>query len=485
MNWRGNHCSWSALFFTGTRHRSPANRGPLAIFPRSLPPPLPEQEPGGNVSDVRVPRRWRARLQRSSTVFLAAMVGLVLAGVARADQNSLSLSQLVAIALQVNPQVRSARARWYAAAHNIKQNYAPADPIFTFLNEDSPYNPFFVKPTFQSFQVTQALQFPGKGYLQAQVASRNADIARFIYLAAMRDVRAQLETAYYQLLLDSALIDVARENVANLRQVLNVAQVAYTANRVTQTDFVNAEFALAAAQQMQRQLELGRSNDQTTLNHLLYRRPDEPLQLSGELPIEEIELSLDQLIALAKGSRQEILEAALAQRNSQTALTLARLEYAPDYTVGYTFDHFLYATAGPAPTWLQDHTISIGFNVPIFFWLKQREDNHRAAFELDAAREDLNSVINQTAALVTQLYRQAQFAYATARLYRATLIPLARQAFEVGLVSYTNGKIDFTTLINTYRQHSDARVAYLQSLNQALAQRIALEQAIGRPLPQK
>jgi outer membrane protein TolC len=45
--------------------------------------------------------------------------------------------------------------------------------------------------------------------------------------------------------------------------------------------------------------------------------------------------------------------------------------------------------------------------------------------------------------------------------------------------------VDFVTLINTFRQHSDARVAYLQSLNQVLAQRIALEQALGRPLPNK
>jgi cobalt-zinc-cadmium efflux system outer membrane protein len=264
-----------------------------------------------------------------------------------------------------------------------------------------------------------------------------------------------------------------------------VALVAYSANRVTQTDFVNAEFALATAQQTERQLEVNRTNDRANLNQVLYRRPDEPLELAGGLQLVGIETGLDELIGMAKATRQEILQAALAQRNSQTALTLAKLEYAPDYIVGYNFDHFLIASAGPAPTFLQDHTISIGIQVPIFFWLKQREDNSRAAYNLDAAREDLNSVVSQTAVAVTTLYRQAQFAYATAKLYRGTLIPLARQAFEVALVSYTNGRIDFVTLINTFRQHSDARVAYLQAVNQVLAQRIALEQAIGRPLPEK
>jgi cobalt-zinc-cadmium efflux system outer membrane protein len=426
----------------------------------------------------------RKTIIRGWVLVLALVLNVFTSKLARAAQAGLTAAQVVDMALRANPQVRAARARWYSASHSIKQNLAPADPIFTFFNVDSPQNPF-ANPSVQTFQVMQPLQFPGKGYLQAQVAARAADIARLIYVAAARDVRAQVETGYYQLLLDSALVGVAQENVANLRQVLDVTQVAYSANRVTQTDFVNAEFALAAAQQTQRQLELNRSNDKTLLNQLLYRRPDEPLQLAGELTLGGIEISLDQLIDLAKAVRQEILEAALAQRNSQTALTLARLEYAPDYVLGYTFDHYMLASAGPAATFLQDHTISIGINVPIFFWLKQREDNTRAGYDLEAARENLDGVISQTAAQVTTLYRQAQFAYTTAKLYRDTLIPLARQAFTVALVSYTNGKIDFVTLINTFRQHSDARVAYLQALNQVLAGRIALEQTIGRPLPQK
>jgi outer membrane protein TolC len=110
-----------------------------------------------------------------------------------------------------------------------------------------------------------------------------------VYVAAARDVCAQEETGYYQVPLDYALVDVARDNVENLRQVLNVVQVAYAANQVTQTDVVNAEFQLTAAQRTQRQLELNRLNDKTTLNQLLHRRPDEPLQLTVELKLVGIE----------------------------------------------------------------------------------------------------------------------------------------------------------------------------------------------------
>lgn len=94
--------------------------------------------------------------------------------------------------------------------------------------------------------------------------------------------------------------------------------------------------------------------------------------------------------------------------------------------------------------------------MPIFFWAKN-EDIARSRQDLDAAKEDLESVRNQTAGQVTTLYRQILRSRETALLYRNTLVPLAHQAFEVMLVAYQSGKTDFTTLISTFRQESGAR----------------------------
>ena len=58
-------------------------------------------------------------------------------------------------------------------------------------------------------------------------------------------MRAATETAYYQLVLDEALAAINAENLQNLERVLKVTQVSYSANQVTQTDFISAEFDLA------------------------------------------------------------------------------------------------------------------------------------------------------------------------------------------------------------------------------------------------
>jgi outer membrane protein TolC len=406
------------------------------------------------------------------------------ASTARAADNEVKLgaAQLVEMATEVNPRVRAAHARWFSAMHQVKQNFAPADPIFGYGNIDSPTNGFG-QASLHTLSVTQSLQFPGKALLQAANARRVAEIAHLMLQTVVRDVRAETETAYYQFLLDSEVAALVADRVEDLQRVMKVTQVAYSAGQVTQTDFISSEIDFAAAQQTERQSRNAILNDLTALNQLLYRPPDEPLPVERKFDLRPVTLPLSRLIDQATHVRQEILQTALAQRNALTSLQLAKLEYAPDYTVGYTFDNYLLSSAAPAPTGrMQDHGFAITFNLPAFFWLKQSEDVKHAQYDLQAVSFDLSSIRCQTAATVTTLSRNAQIAYQTALLYRDTLIPLARQDFEVGLISYESGKIDFTTLVSILQRSYDSRTAYLQAANQVLATRVALEQAIGEPL---
>jgi outer membrane protein TolC len=420
-----------------------------------------------------------------AAVMTVAAIVVLMPGTARAASASqaLDVTQLVQVALEVNPQVRAARERWESAEHSIKQAYAPNDPQISYTNGDSAGDGFS-RTSYHTLLVSEAFQFPGKALLQGSQARRSAEIARLMYQATIRDIRAAVEISYYQLVLDSALAGVNAENARNLEQVLKVTQIAYSANRVTQTDFISAEFDLAAARQLQLLYQTYTANDETTLNQLLSRPPGAPLDFERTLKFEPLKIPLDTLADRAAGLRQEILEASLTERNSNTALELAKMEYLPDFTVSYFFDHYLLASAAPAPNRTEDHSWVIGANMPIFFWLKQNEDVARARNNLEASRYDLVTIKNQTAAAVTSLYRAAQYGYQTAILYRQSLIPLADEDFEVALIAYQSGKISFVALAQALRRGYDARVSYLQAANQFMANRVALEQAVGAPLGQ-
>jgi len=393
----------------------------------------------------------------------------------------LTVDELIDAAMEANPQIAATRAQWFSAIHSIRQNYAPNDPIFNYFNTDSPTNGFS-QAADHTINVTDGFQFPGKALLQADNAKRSAQIAKLVYAATRRDVRAQVATAFYQAQLDAALSGVAAEMIVSLQQVVRVTQVAYSAGQVTQTDFITAELNLSNEQITRNQLHVSHANDLTTINQLLYRRPDAPLNLDSVLRMPPLNQRVDNLIDQAIAERQEILEAALTDRNSETAQTLAKMEYLPDYSIGYTFDNYLIPSAGPTTNSLQDHGWNIGFNMPIFFWIKQREDVTRSGFNREATESDLASVRSQTAATVTNLYRSAQLAYQTAQTYNGTLIPLARQNFVVALTAYTSNKVDFLTLALALQQSYNTQINYLQAVNQYLADRVALEQAIGEAL---
>ncbi len=426
-------------------------------------------------------------MRRGSEIILVVAIVTLVASAAvsfasRASaETALNANQLVEIAIEMNPQVKSAKANWDAAKHQVLQNYAPADPVFTYSNVDASHG-LLDNAASHSYSLSENFQFPGKALLQADQAKRTANIARLAYEAAVRDLRAAVETSYYQILLDHALIDVNAGNIENLKQVLKVTETAYAGTQVSQTDFITAEVNLAQAQLQQRQYRVNQSNDETALNQLLYREPDSPLNLDRAMHLDRMSLQLQTAIDMAFHTRQEILEAALAESNRNTALELARFEYIPDYQVGYSFDQFLQVGAQPAPDEPHGQTLSIGFNLPVFFWIHQSEDVKSAQYSLEAARSNLNLIRSQTASMVTQLYRSAQFAYDSAQLYKESLIPLANQDFRVALVAYQSSKIDFLTLSVALQASYSNRIGYLQASNQFFAGQVALEQAIGAPL---
>ena len=79
---------------------------------------------------------------RKAVMAAAAAFILVIAANTAWCDSALGPVQLVEIATEMNPQVRAARDRWYSATHQIKQNYAPADPILGYANLDSATNGF-------------------------------------------------------------------------------------------------------------------------------------------------------------------------------------------------------------------------------------------------------------------------------------------------------------------------------------------------------
>jgi outer membrane protein TolC len=416
----------------------------------------------------------------------------------------LSIDDAVRIAVEANSQVNAAKAQYQAALHQIMQAFTPNDPQLSFVAINSPSKldnwtgtpsgysgghsfpaAGFLgvdNPAVKTWGISESFQFPGKAWLQGDVAHRNAEIAKLTYMAAARDARAQAQTAYYQTLLDGAARHLAAENARSFAQVLAVARVDYTANQVTQADLISAQFDLSQASQTVLSAQVAEANDEATLNNLMERDPQTPIQLTSTMKPEALALSLDFIKEKALVFRQELLEAALTEKNQKTALKLAWVELLPDFNVSYSRNWYYTAETEPHAGIDRDNSASLGFNLPIFFWFHQKEDIRSAEKLLEAARWNRDSIEIQTKTSVVQLYRTTELAYKNALLYKNYLIPLAEKDFRVALVAYQSNKVDFTTLAGTLQNVYNTRLIYLTSLNQFLAGKVGLEQLMGGPI---
>ena len=159
------------------------------------------------------------------------------------------------------------------------------------------------------------------------------------------------------------------------------------------------------------------------------------------------------------------------------------MEYLPNYTLGYEFDYILQPGARPLPNVTQGNTFSIGFNIPIFFWIHQREDVLSAQHSLQAARYSMSSVLSQTEAPSHNCTSLPNSPTSRRKQYKRgadSARPI--KSSESSLVAYQTGKVDFLTLSSALQSAYASRITYLQNANQFFAGEVALEQAMGVPI---
>ena len=115
------------------------------------------------------------KLRVDFTAIVSAVALLIAAILPARAEAGLNANDLVEMAIESNPQIRAVHAQWLTAQHQILQNYAPADPVFTYSNIDSSKD---FNAATHAHAVSENFQFPGEAFLQADQSRRTAAIAR-------------------------------------------------------------------------------------------------------------------------------------------------------------------------------------------------------------------------------------------------------------------------------------------------------------------
>jgi cobalt-zinc-cadmium efflux system outer membrane protein len=337
-------------------------------------------------------------------------------------------------------------------------------------------NPDFITAYTRSepklnYSVSQLVELGGKRGRRIDVARNELRLTELELDAALRTLRHDVRAAYFGVLLARDDLDLGRDVLAQARQLAEIAQARYDAGDIAQFEVLQVNLGVARVTNEVARLENVELVARSTLNQLLNRAPDAPLDLRDTLSLKIATISTPDLIDQAFSQNVELKTAEQQIATEQSRLRLARAQRVPDVTLEPGVEALDSAFTHPG------FKMQVSLPLPIFN--RQRGEIEKSSAmldqlraERDAARQRISAEIGRSALNLNSARRQVEF-------YETKLLPDAERVRQLAVESYQAGQTGILSVIDATRNARDVRQAYLQALFDYQTAVADLEQAAG------
>ena len=371
----------------------------------------------------------------------------------------LTLDDVIREGLEKNPSVQAAFHQVEAQRRRVPQVRTLPDPTVStgWAGNITPFSVQNGDPSSSRFvSVSQQLLYPGKLKLRGEVASKEVEAATWDYEAVRRRVVADLKVAYYDYSFQDKAIQTTQRNKELLQKLANIAEARYRVGKGVQQDVLKSQVEISLLLQKLTVLEQQKKTAQVRLNTLLARDPESPLPPAADLPAPEMAISLEALYAQARAADPLLQREQTLVQRSNVAISLAKRDYYPDFTVGYMYQQ--------RPDMPDMNGFTFGVNIPIFYKTKQREAVRQAAEDRISAERSRDNRQNELNFELKQQYLAAQASSQLLRLYSEGVVPQSSLALESSMSAYQVGNVDFLTVIGNFTTLLNYQVDYYREL---------------------
>ncbi|HEY4392814.1 MAG TPA: TolC family protein [Polyangia bacterium] len=380
------------------------------------------------------------------------------------------LSELLEEARRRNPAIAAAREQARGEAAAVGAAGAVDDPMVMVQLWNMPVD---LSTVPLMVNLTQTIPLGGKRAARREEAEALAQASRAAVTTRARDVEDEVARAYFDLYLADRTIDVDGEIARTLGTLVAAASARIAAGRGEEAEALRAESEQLKVESDREAARGRRAAAVAKLVALLDRPPGSDLGrtedpgLLAELPAPE------ELRARALRERPEILSADAATGAAVARLRLSHAERIPDLTASAGEMHMFGGTTSPSDFLF----LGVQVNLPIFGG-KSGARIAGAEAGLAASRADKRALENRVFAEVADALAEVQAETRQAQLHHK-LIPLARQALQSALASYSAGRGAFSMVLDAERDlemHELDLATHVAAYSQRLAD---LERAVG------
>ncbi len=392
--------------------------------------------------------------------------------------SNLTIEQFLNEALSNNPGLRAVRLREQSASAQIAQAGAWDDPqagVEFYATPITSANPFTDGMETDYF-LQQMIPFPGKKGSMVDAAEANAKMAAQSTLTAGRALAEEGKRAFAMLYSAQRRLEVNEENQRLLDQIIVSARSKYSVGMGTQADVLKVQVELARLQNEHAVLDQEVSSATAMLNALRNRPGTTPVGRVADIPLDSLSIPLDSLLQLSLGSRPELQGMQYEIEMNRSELSASRKEWFPDLMLKGTYKQM----RDQKDQW----AAMVGINIPIAPWGigKYSGKNEENEAKLRGSEESLINMRNMVQSEVRDTYAKVQSRRQQIERYQTHILPQAEQSLNSSLASYRIDKVDFLTLLDSYRTLEMFRMEYYMAVAEYFTSVAVLEYAVGRDL---
>lgn len=370
------------------------------------------------------------------------------------DTAVLGLQQAIDFALQNNPDLKSLMSGVDAAKGRAYQAGRWSNPKLQFGTEEWQVNRGFSDAT-QTVGISQTLPFPGKISLDQQIRLKeveyNQAIVQFKRVELIRDVKS----AFYGVLANQGLIDVARELVDVAKSSADATRRRVEAGDASDQELLRTEIQLEQARTdllgFDRECGMARQD----LANLLGMLEMGNTELSGELAKSPDMEILFQSPKKWISDHPSAVAAKTVLDRAELQFQRAKIEPMPDVEIGVAAGQ-LRAT--------NEAIVELRLSLPLPFLdtSKGRKDEARARISM--ADADAKSTVQRLQRDWAIAGQRLRVALEQVENYRERILPRARKALELVRGGFEQGKFGLIDVLDTQRTLAHARLSYQRKL---------------------
>ncbi|MGH8580308.1 MAG: TolC family protein [Gammaproteobacteria bacterium] len=390
-----------------------------------------------------------------------------------AGSKQISATQLVRAILARNPSLPAMQAARDAAEARIVQASALDDPMFSYASAPATGGASDVDFS-HSFELSQALPWPGKRRLRREAAQHEAEASHEGVGFQRLKLIALAKSVFADWYLVHEAICINRVNQDLLQEFRHITEIKYSTGLASKQDALQADVEFNMLAHRAILLERERREVLAAINKLLNRARDRPLPVPAPLPAPVAPPDAAALRARAMNGQPELKILAARIQSSRARTELASREFYPDFELVTGYDSFWDREE-------QRFTVGVSINIPL-----DRTKRRAAADEYRAlmkqAKWELAEKRSTLAGEVQRAYDRVQETLHVLALYRERLLPIAAENLEAAKADYAAGQRDFLTLVNAEKNVMQADLGERQSLADYHRHLAELERFVGGPV---